>query len=231
MNTVIAQYDHHYLELLIHYNNALMQRNKLLKDFAVTGRFDRESLELWDEQLVVPGEKIGDIRRKFVEALVPVFQKHYAFISGDSEKVGLHYQSHLLEGDFRESLKQTVEKDRILQFTTTGVHKDDLLLKLGDHPIKRTGSQGQQKTYMVALKIAQFDFISKQNGQQPILLLDDIFDKFDQTRVTKIIELFADNHFGQIFITDTHHDRMLQVIGTLDIDYRMFRIADNQIKS
>jgi DNA replication and repair protein RecF len=229
MNAVIAQYDHQYLELLIRYNNALTQRNKLLKDFAFTGKFDRESLELWNEQLVIPGEKIGEIRKNFVQELVPVFQQYYAFISGDNEKVGLHYQSHLLEGDFREALRLSIEKDRILQFTTTGVHKDDLLLKLGEHSIKRTGSQGQQKTYMVALKIAQFDFISKHNGQRPILLLDDIFDKFDSTRVKKIIELFAENHFGQIFITDTHHDRMQQVISALDIEFRMFTISGNQI--
>jgi DNA replication and repair protein RecF len=229
INAVIVQYDHSYLDNLLHYNSALAQRNHLLKSFASTGKFDREALELWNEQMIEPALKIYSVRKQFVTELVPVFQKYYEFISGGSEQVGISYQSQLSEGEYRTLLHSTVEKDRILQFTTTGIHKDDLLLKLNDFPIKRTGSQGQQKTFLVALKLAKFDFISLHNGQKPILLLDDIFDKFDADRVSQIIRLVADEHFGQIFVTDTHPERMKEMLSNLNIDYKLFNLTDNQI--
>ena len=148
--------------------------------------------------------------------------------AGGNEQVGITYHSHLSEGDFRNMLKASAEKDRILQFTTTGVHKDDLILKLNDFPIKRTGSQGQQKTFLVALKLAKFDFISLHNGQKPILLLDDIFDKFDSDRVNQIIRLVSDDHFGQIFVTDTHPERMEELLSNLKIEYKLFNLTENQ---
>ena len=228
INAVIVQYDHSYLENLLHYNSALTQRNHLLKSFASTGKFDNEALELWNEQLIEPAIKIYNTRREFVNELVPVFQKYYEFISGGNEQVGITYHSHLSEGDFRNMLKASAEKDRILQFTTTGVHKDDLILKLNDFPIKRTGSQGQQKTFLVALKLAKFDFISLHNGQKPILLLDDIFDKFDSDRVNQIIRLVSDDHFGQIFVTDTHPERMEELLSNLKIEYKLFNLTENQ---
>jgi DNA replication and repair protein RecF len=228
INAVIAQYDHSYLDNLLHYNSALAQRNHLLKSFSSTGKFDREALELWNEQMIKPALKIYSLRKEFVNELVPVFQKYYEFISGGSEQVGLSYHSQLEEGDYRSLLLSTVEKDRILQFTTVGIHKDDLLLKLNDFPIKRTGSQGQQKTFLVSLKLAKFDFISLHNGQKPILLLDDIFDKFDTERVNQIIRLVSDEHFGQIFITDTHPERMEEILSNLHIDYKLFNLSDNQ---
>lgn len=229
INAVIAQYDHAYLEQLIHYNGALAQRNKLLKDFGGDGRFDREALELWNDQLVPPGENIHAIRNSFVDELGPVFQKYYAFISGGLEQVAIAYQSHLFSGDFNGLLQSSLEKDRILQFTTAGVHKDDLLLKLSEHPIKRTGSQGQQKTFLVALKLAKFDFIKQHNGQKPILLLDDIFDKFDEHRVNQVLNLVASDNFGQIFITDTHPERMEKILADLKIESRLFHIENNRI--
>ena len=228
INAVIVQYDHSYLENLLHYNSALTQRNHLLKSFASTGKFDNEALELWNEQLIEPAIKIYNTRREFVNELVPVFQKYYEFISGGNEQVGITYHSHLSEGDFRNMLKASAEKDRILQFTTTGIHKDDLILKLNDFPIKRTGSQGQQKTFLVALKLAKFDFISLHNGQKPILLLDDIFDKFDSDRVNQIIRLVSDDHFGQIFVTDTHPERMEELLSNLKIEYKLFNLTENQ---
>lgn len=229
INAVIAQYDHAYLEHLIRYNAALAQRNKLLKETGGNGMPDLETLELWNMQMIPPGEKIHTTRKDFIDELVPVFQHYYEYISGGMENVGIAYQSHLSGGSFSDQLNAAVEKDRILQFTTTGVHKDDLLLKLGDLPIKRSGSQGQQKTFLVALKFAKFDFIRKHNGQKPILLLDDIFDKFDEQRVNQIIKLVASDNFGQIFITDTHPDRMARLLSDLHIDSRLFRIENNAI--
>jgi len=229
INAVIAQYDHSYLDNLLHYNSAMAQRNHLLKSFSTTGKFDPEGLELWNEQMIEPALKIFSIRKQFVNELVPVFQKYYEFISGGSEQVGLSYQSQLADGDYRSMLQATVDKDLILQFTTVGIHKDDLLLKLNDFPIKRTGSQGQQKTFLVALKLAKFDFISLHNGQKPILLLDDVFDKFDADRVNQIIRLVSDSHFGQIFVTDTHPERMEEILSSLHIDYKIFNLSNDQV--
>jgi DNA replication and repair protein RecF len=226
INAVIAQYDHSYLEHLLRFNSALAQRNKLLKDFGTSDKVDVDQLELWNEQMIPPAEKIHSIRKDFVIELQPIFQNYYEFISGGHEKVGITYHSQLSEGDYRTLLKSSLEKDRILQFTTAGIHKDDLLLKLGEFSIKRTGSQGQQKTFLVALKLAKFDFINKHNGQKPILLLDDIFDKFDRERVKQIIKLVSDDIFGQIFITDTHPDRIETILSGLNIDFKLFRLEN-----
>ena len=170
------------------------------------------------------GEKIYNVRVKFVEELIPIFQEYYTRISGNQEQVQLVYDSQLHEGDFRNILKNVLEKDRIVQHTTAGIHKDDLILTLEDYPIKKAGSQGQQKTYLVSLKLAQFDFIKQISGFKPILLLDDVFDKFDRNRVRQIIELVAENHFGQIFITDTSQDRLENILGEINISHNIFII-------
>ena len=224
MDTVISQYDKDYLEYLIKYNRVLAQRNKLLKDFYQSRSFDEDTIDIWDEQLIVLGEKIHTVRVKFVEELIPIFQEYYTRISGDREKVKLVYDSQLNEGEYRNLLKKAIDKDRIVQHSTVGVHKDDLVLTLENYPIKKAGSQGQQKTYLVSLKLAQFDFIKKISGIKPILLLDDIFDKFDRQRVRQIIELVAENHFGQIFITDTSQDRLENILNEVDIQHRLFLI-------
>ncbi len=224
MDSVISQYDKVYLDNLIRYNRALIQRNKLLKDFYQTRSFDEETIDIWDEQLVVLGEKIHSVRVKFVEELIPIFQEYYTRISGNKEKVQLVYDSQLYEGEYRQLLKNVVEKDRIVQHTTVGIHKDDLILSLEEYPIKKAGSQGQQKTYLVSLKLAQFDFIKKIGGLKPILLLDDVFDKFDRNRVRQIMELVAENHFGQIFITDTSQDRLENILKEINIPYSLFLI-------
>lgn len=224
INTVISQYDRNYLNDLIQYNKALAQRNKLLKDFARSGRFEPESLELWDEQLIPLSEKIYAKRMDFIEKLVPVFQKYYDSIASGNESVGLVYHSHHHDGNFRNVFREALDKDRILQYTTRGIHKDDLVLELDDYQIKRVGSQGQQKTYLVALKFAEYEFIRDVSGFEPILLLDDIFDKFDASRVTQIIHLVSENQFGQIFITDTHQSRLEKILSELSADFRLFRI-------
>ncbi len=226
---VVSQFDKQYLKDLINYNRALNQRNKLLKDFSKnTNSFDLETLEIWNEQLINLGKKIYNKRVKFINELTPIFQKYYDFISIGNEKVELVYQSQLHNADFQELLNSSLEKDRILQYTTTGVHKDDLSLKLEKYPLKKFGSQGQQKTFLLALKMAQFDFIKKIQNYKPILLLDDIFDKLDAQRVKQIIKLVADNNFGQIFITDTNKDRVESILSDISIEYKLF-IIDNGI--
>ena len=224
INTVISQYDKQYLTDTISYNRALAQRNILLKYFNRSRKFDAASLEVWDEQLIPLAERIYKSRQEFSKRLMPIFQKYYDFISKGYEKVTLTYQSQLQQGEFRELLNSALEKDKVLEYTTVGIHKDDLTLNLGDNPIKKIGSQGQQKSFLVALKLAKFDFIKEVNGFKPILLLDDIFDKFDHERVKQIIQLVADDNFGQIFITDTDQDRWDNILKEMKIEHNIYRI-------
>ena len=225
MNGVIAQYSRVYLENLIHYNRALSQRNRLLKDLSYTNGFNPEMLEIWDEQLIRYGEPIFEERKRFVDELLPSFNEIYRRISGEREMVALDYRAQLDGKGFRKGLKESVEKDRVVQYTTFGIHKDDLTMNLEGYSLKKTGSQGQQKTFLVALKLAESGFIRELTGIPPILLLDDIFDKFDATRVKQIISLVAENNFGQIFITDTNDSRLLGILSELPADHRVFRIG------
>jgi len=224
MNGVISQYDRSYLEAVIHYNKALKNRNILLKQYAVSKKYDREMLQLWEKQMIPAAEQIHKARKEFIEELIPVFQEYYTHISGGREEVKLTYRSQLNRESFLINLEKSFEKDCILQYTTTGVHRDDMSLLMNDYSIRDLGSQGQQKSYLVALKLAKFDYIRSRGKRIPILLMDDVFDKFDAKRVEKIIELVADNKFGQIFITDTHRDRLNLILSAADVDYKLFRI-------
>ena len=225
MNGVIAQYSRVYLDNLIQYNRALTQRNRLLKDFAGSRSFDRDMLEVWDEQLIRFGEPVFKERSRFVKELLPVFASFYEHVSGNREHVTLSYRAQLQQSGFREGLKASLEKDRYLQYTTFGIHKDDLGMTLGEHSLKKSGSQGQQKTFIVALKLGELEFIRKLTEIPPILLLDDIFDKFDANRVKQIISLVSENHFGQIFITDTNELRLRGILKEIPADHRVFRIS------
>ncbi|MEA3317346.1 MAG: DNA replication/repair protein RecF, partial [Bacteroidota bacterium] len=227
INGVISQYDKKYLTNLISYNRALTQRNKLLKIFAKNNSFNKESIEIWDEQLINLGESIFTKRKEFIEKLIPIFQKYYKHISTNAEKVSLEYKSQLNDNNLRNLLSMSIEKDRILQHTSNGIHKDDIVLNLHEHPVKKSGSQGQQKTLLVALKLAKFDFIKNIINYKPILLLDDIFDKFDVNRVEQIINLVSENNFGQIFITDTSQDRLKNMLKGITINYKIFAIQKN----
>ncbi|HPF02270.1 MAG TPA: DNA replication/repair protein RecF [Bacteroidales bacterium] len=229
MNKIISQYDAGYLDSVLRYGKALQQRNKLLKNFGISGGFDEEMLRMWDVQLVKYGTSVYNERKTLVDELVPVFREYYSMISSGKEEVRLSYKSHLDEGDFAEALIDNVGKDRALEYTTTGIHKDDLSLEMGGHPVRILGSQGQQKSYLVALKLAKFDYISRKSGIAPVLLLDDIFDKFDAERVEQIIRLVGNHRFGQIFITDTHQSRLHDILSSHDTDYRLFRISDNSV--
>ena len=221
MNEVISQYDHNYLLDMMHYNRALEQRNALLKSFAENRTFDAEVLEVWNEQLIACGNKIYEYRTKYCQELIPVFRQYYREVSGGREEVELAYRSPLQEKDFATLLRESVEKDRLLQFTTIGLHKDDLLLQMNNYPIKKSGSQGQQKTFLVALKLANYDFIRKRCNIMPILLLDDIFDKFDALRVSHIIQLVAGEQFGQVFITDTNPKHIEEILCKTDCEHQL----------
>lgn len=228
---VISQFDHRYLESLIRYNRALLQRNNLLKKFAENRTFDHEILSIYDEQLIEHGEKIHKKRQDFLSGIIPVFQHFYAFISGGKENVVLEYNSSLNNTPLREQLAGEVEKDRATQYTNAGIHKDDLTLLLGEYPIKKTGSQGQNKTYLTALKFAQFEYLKNAAGLKPILLLDDIFDKLDSKRVEKIIELVSQDQFGQIFITDTNREHLENIVGRIPTEHKIFRIVDGKLNN
>ncbi len=232
MDSVISQYDRTYLDWLVKYNRVLQQRNTLLKEYVNQSKVDPDVFAIWDEQLVILGNKIHQKRLVFLQELLPVFQKYYTLISGGNEIVSLEYGSQLNEREFSVLIRDSFVKDRMMQFTTTGIHKDDLELRLGGYPIKRLGSQGQNKTYLIALKFAQFDFIQSLNSIKPILLLDDIFDKLDSWRVEEIVKLVSDDHFGQIFITDTNREHLDGILHNAGgDDFRIFIVAKGMIES
>lgn len=229
MNGVVGQYNRPYLENIIAYNRTLNQRNRLLKEVHQPG-VNSDLLEVLDEQLVRYGTPVHAERRAFVEKLTPVFQRFYEHVSGNREQVVLTYASHLDEQEFGPALKASLDKDRAVQYTTVGIHKDDLLMSLGEHPLKKVGSQGQQKTYLVALKLAEFEFMRETMEATPLLLLDDIFDKFDAFRVRQIIQLVAENNFGQIFITDTNEERLNTILKDIPAEHRIYMIGTNRIE-
>ncbi len=224
MDGVISQSDKPYLQDLIHYNKVLAQRNSLLKYFAANRTFDPSNLQVYDEQLDRYGMEIFKKRKAFLEAFIPIFREQYKAISGDKEDVDLNYNSSLREEGLLRLLELHIERDRALQYTSVGIHKDDLSFEIAGHPIKKFGSQGQQKSFLIALKFAQFRFIKEQAQTTPILLLDDIFDKLDEHRVAHIVALVNNQNFGQIFISDTHVERTESVIKNIHQTYKIFKL-------
>lgn len=224
MDGVISQSDSDYLTSLMNYNKVLAQRNALLKYFAANHTFDPTTLAIYNEQLSAMGLKIYKKRQEFLAAFAPIFQSRYAWISGGNEEVQLKYTSHLQEAEPEALFASTLQRDRMLQYTSAGIHKDDLSFKLRSKAIKKFGSQGQQKSYLIALKLAQFDFIKKESKTTPILLLDDIFDKLDENRVAQIMKLVNDENFGQLFLSDTHPERTETVIKAIHQSYKLFRL-------
>ena len=230
-DSIISQFARNFLEDLIIYSRALMQRNTYLKRAAISRAFDLESLELWNDQLIIPGERIYKSRLQFVSELIPIFRYYYNFISDEKESVDIRYESHLHDGDFKTALSESTERDRILQYTSVGPHKDDLVFIINGFPVKRYASQGQQKSFLIALKLAQFEYVSRKKGLKPILLLDDIFDKLDDNRVGKLMELVSKDNFGQIFITDTHPERLLSIFREIGVEIRMFPVKNGSLIS
>ncbi len=224
LDSVISQLDNLYLHHLISYQKVLAQRNALLKYFALNRVYEQETLEIYNEQLADLGTAIHNKRKAFLEGFIPVFNSYYQDISNSSEAVQLVYQSQLLEKDLLTLLKENIAKDRALQYTSVGIHKDDLSFEIENHAIKKFGSQGQQKSFLIALKLAQFEFVKQQSGEQPLLLFDDIFDKLDEIRVSKIVAMVNSNHFGQLFISDTHPERTEKIVKQTHQSYKIFNI-------
>ena len=227
MDVVISQYDKEYLEALIRYNKALQQRNTLLKN---EQGFDEELMEVWEEMMAASGEVVYRKRCAFIEEFIPIFQTFYSQISPTKEEEGLVYESHAQQGALLQLQKERRQRDPIMGYSLKGIHKDDLLMQLGDYPIKKEGSQGQNKTYLIALKLAQFDFLRRTGSHTtPLLLLDDIFDKLDASRVEQIVKLVAGDKFGQIFITDTNRDHLDKIMQKIEGEYKVFSVEDGAI--
>jgi len=225
---VISQYNKTYLNQLLQYNNALKQRNAIMKsEYPI----DDSLLEIWEEQMVLFGTYIYEQRKLFIDEFVPVFQKFYSDISGGNEQISLTYHSQHEGQDIKTRMIATRDRDRILGYSTQGIHKDELEMLLEGYPIKRVGSQGQNKTYLISLKLAQFDFLKRTHNLSPLLLLDDIFDKLDSQRVKKIVELVSGETFGQIFITDTNREHLDLILQQLGQEATIFRVENGEISS
>lgn len=222
---VISQRDSEYLNTLLKYNRVLAQRNSLLKYFAANNTFNQDTIDIYNEQMHAYGTSIFGKRMSFLEEFLPIFLNRYKSISSGNETLNLTYESQLQENDLLSLLEGNIIKDKISQYTNFGIHKDDLIFEIDGHPIKKFGSQGQQKSYLIALKLAQFDFIKTHSKDDPILLLDDIFDKLDETRVEHLITLVDNENFGQLFISDTHAERTEQVIKKVHQTYKMFPLT------
>lgn len=224
IDNVISTFDATYLNTLINYQKTLQQRNALLKYFALNQVFDADNLNIYNEQLSEFGHLIFTKRKDFLEKFIPVFQELYEVISENAEKVTIEYESQLYDDNLETLLIQNLQKDRITQYTTCGIHKDDVIFNIAGFPVKKFGSQGQQKSFLIALKLAQFDFIKKHTKTLPILLFDDIFDKLDAFRVQQIVNMVNNDVFGQIFISDTHPERTENIIKQTHKSYKIFNI-------
>lgn len=224
IDSVISLSDAVYLQELISYQKVVAQRNALLKYFALNHTFDNDTLSIYNEQMDTLGHSIFEKRKKFLADFIPIFNAHHHAITDSAEDVTLVYDSQLHDKGLMDLLTESLARDRVLQYSSTGIHKDDLLFEIDSHPIKKFGSQGQQKSFLIALKLAQFDFIKKQSGVLPILLFDDIFDKLDETRVAKIVQMVNDKVFGQIFISDTHPERTESIVKSTHQSYRIFNM-------
>lgn len=224
LDAMISQTDADYLFNLIQYQKTVQQRNALLKSFAKNRYFDAENLEIYNEPLIKFGTRIFEKRQQFTDSIVPLIQNYYEIISNGNEKVSVNYHSDLQENSFENLLHHNSEKDRMLTYTSKGIHKDDLIFEMNGNSLKKIGSQGQQKSFLIALKLSQMNRIKELTGKTPVLLLDDIFDKLDDTRVSQLIELVNQEHFGQIFITDTNRERTEKVVKKINEESRIFEI-------
>lgn len=226
MDVVISQFDKSYLTALIQYNKALKQRNSLLKSEEPV---DKQLFLVLEEMMAEAGTVVFEKRKEFITDFIPLFQEYYSAISQDKEIVSLEYKSDMYENSLIDLLASSRPRDLIMGYSLKGIHRDDLIMSLEDFAIKREGSQGQNKTYLVALKLAQFSYLRKVNERTPLLLLDDIFDKLDAKRVEQIMHLVAGNEFGQIFITDTNRSHLEQILHKVKSDYKLFMVKDGSV--
>ena len=227
MDVVISQYDNAYIDSLNRYNKALQQRNTLLK---MDEEPDADLMQVWEEEMARSGEEVYQKRDAFVRELIPVFQEIYAHISEGKEEVSLRYVSHCQRGPLLDVIQRDRHKDRAVGYSLHGIQRDDLEMLIDGYPMKREGSQGQNKTFVIALKLAQFTFLKRTISKTvPLLLLDDIFDKLDARRVERIISLVASGDYGQIFITDTNREHLDRILEASRADYRLFNVVNGEI--
>ncbi|WP_240623424.1 DNA replication/repair protein RecF [Brumimicrobium aurantiacum] len=229
MDGIISQFDRQFLHDLIKYGKVLSQRNALLKNMGSYGFFDQESISVWNEQLIEYGNNIHAARKKIVDDFIPIFQKYYQWLSNNNEEVSLTYRSQLFDSSFEDLLAGATRNDQRKQYTTVGTHKDDFIFTIKGHPIKKFGSQGQQKSYLIALKLAQYEWLLTQLNRKPVLLLDDIFDKLDNGRVERLMQMVSDQDFGQVLITDTDKERIDTIFKNNQIEYKAFEIEENTV--
>ncbi len=221
---IIAQMNFEFLDSLIHYNKILKQRNTYLKSCKVSQSFDEALIISFNRQLIKYGNNLYEKRNAFIKKYVPLFNKHYHHICSGKESVEIIYQSHLDEHDFDTLLTSSITRDLELGYTSKGLHRDELNFYLNNHPLKKYGSQGQQKSFITALKFAQHEFLKTETKKSPLLLLDDAFDRLDQKRVGQIINLINQNEFSQIFLTDTHLNRTKKTLRTISTDFEIFQL-------
>jgi len=225
---LICQYDKEYMRALIHYNKALQQRNALFKAF-LTPENEEDVFAIWEEQMAVSGQIIHEKRKSWLETFLPIFQEYYRIISNENETVNLTYESHLSQQSLMDLLHEKRIRDQQLGYTSVGIHKDDFHFLLDEYLIRKIGSQGQNKTYLIALKLAQFNLLVQKGSSVPILLLDDLFDKLDAKRVEQIIQLVSQPAFGQIFITDTNRKYLDEILAGMQHNYKLFYVEKGLI--
>lgn len=230
MDGIISQFDRKYLDLIQKYAKVLVQRNALLKNMAEHRLFDRDSIEVWNEQMIVLGKEIHRKRSVFLDEFIPVFQRHYDSIGNENEQVHLVYKSQLNDAPMEKLLVEYERKDAYTRFSNAGIHKDDLIFEIKGHPVKKFGSQGQQKSFLIALRLAQYEWLKNHLGVLPILLLDDIFDKLDHTRVEKLMKLVANNYFGQVLVTDTDLQRVQTIFGESDLKAKIYQVEEGRVE-
>lgn len=228
-DSIISQLDKPYMQLLVRYQHFLKQRNALLKQFADSGNVNQALLEPYNIELITLSKSIHVIRKEFIANFKIQLQHHYGVISEDKETVEIDYQSDCEDPNFESLFETSLRKDVILKRTNKGVHKDDFVFTIGGYPLKKFGSQGQQKSFLISLKLSQFQTLKEGKGILPILLLDDIFDKLDDLRIAKMIELVANHEFGQLFITDARPERSKQILATIDADKQFFYIKNGNL--
>ncbi|MCD6179575.1 MAG: DNA replication/repair protein RecF [Bacteroidales bacterium] len=227
---VVSQFDKKYLNDILDYNKVLLQRNTLLKHFAERRYFDEAALDIWNVKLAKLGHEVVAKRKAFVDEFIPIFQEYFKLISGGNETVELNYRSALCNSKMEDLLKENLAKDRVVRYTSVGAHKDDLDFLIDGFPIKKYGSQGQQKSYVIAIRLAQFEFMRKIKSYKPILLLDDVFDKLDMQRVKQLIRLVSEENFGQVFITDTQRERVERLFDATNLDHSLFEVVKGTVK-
>ena len=228
-DSIISQTNKSYLEQLIRYNHFLKQRNSLLKRIHETGKRDLDLLRQYDDEIIHLSIILSKYRKEFVASLLPIFLDHYQNISGGKEIAEISYTTKADDKDFKKNFSKSLEKDIVLQRTTMGIHRDDYTFIINDNPLKKFGSQGQQKSFLISLKLSQFEYVKKEKGITPILLLDDIFDKLDDLRIQKLVEMITEHKFKQIFLTDARKERTKNILSGLEAEIKIFNIENNNI--